>query len=184
MGDRKNEMPRRRRRIERARLVELTQDGLTVAQISAEVGMSHAAVRHWLGRYGLKTVRQKAPPKTARPEVVRACRHHGNTSFVMDGAGAYRCRRCRVEAVARRRRRVKQILVAEAGGACSICGYSRCAAALHFHHLDPAQKTLAISLAGVTLSIDFMRAEAKKCVLLCSNCHAEVEAGVSVLSVS
>jgi transposase len=122
MGEKENEMPPRRRRIERERLLELTLNGLTVAQISAEVGMSQAAVRHWLGRYGLKTARQKAPPKTARPEVLRECRHHGSTSFVMDGAGAYRCRRCRVEAVARRRRRVKQILVAEAGGACSICG--------------------------------------------------------------
>ena len=30
---------------------------------------------------------------------------------------------------------------------------------------------------GVTLSLDSLRAEARKCVLLCSNCHAEVEAG-------
>jgi hypothetical protein len=157
---------------------------LSIAQISTQVGMSHAAVRHWLGRYGLKTVGQKPPPKTARPEAMRECRHHGNTSFVMDGAGVYRCRRCRVEAVARRRRRVKHTLVAEAGGACRLCGYSRCVAALHFHHLDRTQKTLPVSLAGVTLSIDFMRAEAKKCILLCSNCHAEVEAGVTSLSVS
>ncbi|HWD86455.1 MAG TPA: helix-turn-helix domain-containing protein [Solirubrobacteraceae bacterium] len=174
----------RKRGIEREKLAELTEKGMTVAQISAQVGISHAAVRHWLGRYGLRTARQKRPPKTDRPEAMRECRHHGNTSFVMDGAGVYRCRRCRVEAVARRRRRVKQILVEEAGGACRICGYGRCVAALHFHHLDPAQKTLPVSLAGVTLSIDFMRAEARKCVLLCSNCHAEVEAGVTRLSVS
>jgi hypothetical protein len=31
---------------------------------------------------------------------------------------------------------------------------------------------------GLTLSIDVLRAEAAKCVLLCSNCHAEVEGGL------
>lgn len=174
----------RKRGIERGELEDLTGRGLTVAEISSEVGMSHAAVRHWLGRYGLKTAPQKPPPKTDRPEEMRECTHHGMTSYVMDGSGVFRCRRCRVEAVARRRRRVKQILVEEGGGACCICGYSRCIAALHFHHLDPAEKTLPVSLSGVTLSIDFMRAEARKCVLLCSNCHAEVEAGVTGLSVS
>jgi hypothetical protein len=29
----------------------------------------------------------------------------------------------------------------------------------------------------VTRALDAARAEARKCVLLCSNCHAEVEAG-------
>jgi hypothetical protein len=56
--------------------------------------------------------------------------------------------------------------------------------ALHFHHLDPEDKVLPVSMAGVTLAIDFLRAEARKCVLLCSNCHAEVEAGITRLSVS
>jgi len=34
---------------------------------------------------------------------------------------------------------------------------------------------------GFTRSIEKMRAEAAKCVLLCSNCHAEVEAGIATL---
>ena len=52
--------------------------------------------------------------------------------------------------------------------------------ALEFHHIDPGAKTFALSQRGVTLSLESMRAEARKCVLLCSNCHAEVEAGVVV----
>jgi hypothetical protein len=32
-------------------------------------------------------------------------------------------------------------------------------------------------MRGITRAIDAVRAEAAKCVLLCSNCHAEVEAG-------
>jgi 5-methylcytosine-specific restriction endonuclease McrA len=90
--------------------------------------------------------------------------------------------KCRSEAVTRRRRRVKQLLVREAGGACQACGYDRCIGALEFHHLDPAEKSFTLSHRGVTRSLAKARAEAEKCVLLCSNCHVEVELGLRVLS--
>jgi hypothetical protein len=48
---------------------------------------------------------------------------------------------------------------------------------LHFHHVDPTQKAFSLARQGVTRSLESARAEAAKCVLLCSNCHAEVEAG-------
>jgi hypothetical protein len=76
---------------------------------------------------------------------------------------------------------MKEMLVSEAGGACVICGYSRCLAALEFHHLDRTAKRFAVAARGVTRSLAEAREEASKCVLLCSNCHAEVEAGVSSL---
>jgi hypothetical protein len=76
---------------------------------------------------------------------------------------------------------MKEALVADAGGACALCGYSRCLAALEFHHLDPALKCFSVAARGVTRSLAEAREEAEKCVLLCSNCHAEVEAGVRVL---
>jgi hypothetical protein len=72
---------------------------------------------------------------------------------------------------------VKRILVEEAGSRCALCGYDRCQAALEFHHLDPASKSFGIAGKGFTRSIDELRAEASKCVLLCANCHAEVEVG-------
>jgi hypothetical protein len=50
--------------------------------------------------------------------------------------------------------------------------------ALHFHHVDPRQKSFQLGVAGLTRSLAAMRAEAAKCVLLCSNCHAEVEGGI------
>ena len=103
------------------------------------------------------------------------CSRHGNTAFVRDVRGYYRCRRCRAEAVVRRRRKMKSTLVAEAGGCCRLCGYAASMRALHFHHLDPREKRLALSANGVALALDTLRAEAQKCVLLCSNCHAEVE---------
>jgi 5-methylcytosine-specific restriction endonuclease McrA len=95
--------------------------------------------------------------------------------------GYYRCKQCRVESVVRRRRKVKGLLVADAGGKCQLCGYDRYIGALQFHHIDPKTKRLALGGGGVILALETMRSELRKCVLLCSNCHAEVEGGVSRL---
>lgn len=110
-----------------------------------------------------------------------SCPLHGQTEFAIEGSGYYRCKRCRAEGVARRRRKLKAILVAEAGGKCRICGYDGYIGALEFHHVEPDEKRLAISGYGVTLSLEALRSEARKCVLLCSNCHAEVENGAASL---
>jgi hypothetical protein len=100
-------------------------------------------------------------------------------SYVRVGAaGYYRCARCNTEAVSDRRRRVKEILVAEAGGRCVICGFDAYVGALQFHHRDPATKAFEVSRQGITRSLDRLRLEARKCVLLCANCHAMVEAGL------
>ena len=54
-------------------------------------------------------------------------------------------------------------------------------AALEFHHLDPPTKRLALSANGIAYALDTLRNEASKCVLLCANCHAEVENGVAAV---
>jgi hypothetical protein len=53
--------------------------------------------------------------------------------------------------------------------------------ALQFHHLDPREKGFALAAEGLTRALDLARAEASKCVLLCANCHAEVQAGLGAL---
>jgi len=90
-------------------------------------------------------------------------------------------KRCRTEFVTERRRRVKRILVEEAGGRCRICGYDRYPGALQFHHLDPSTKSFALSVQGVARSLSKARAEVEKCALICANCHAEVEAGLATI---
>lgn len=49
--------------------------------------------------------------------------------------------------------------------------------ALHFHHVEPSQKRHELNNKGVAIALDKLRVEAQKRVLLCSNCHAEVEDG-------
>jgi cytochrome c553 len=48
---------------------------------------------------------------------------------------------------------------------------------LSFHHVDPATKLFPMTMASGK-SIAAYRDEARKCVLLCSNCHGEVEASL------
>lgn len=173
--------------LERERLEELVDQGMTIREIAEAVERSTATVRHWLRRYGLSTAAATragaARSARARGElaIVRDCARHGTTEFIVEGRGYYRCKRCRAERVARRRRTAKQTLVAEAGGRCAICGYDRYLGSLEFHHLDPTIKSVALSAGGIAFAIRRLREEAAKCVLLCSNCHAEVEAGVTQL---
>jgi DNA-binding CsgD family transcriptional regulator len=177
----------------REQLEPLVERGATLQQIAEELGRSVSTIRHWLRKYGLRT-RNRRGLRTglAREEIelalkngartlTRECKRHGETTFVIENSGRTRCRRCRMERVVEWRRRKKATLVAEAGGRCQRCGYDRCFAALEFHHLDPKTKSFALSLRGVTRSLDACRAEAEKCALLCANCHAEVEVGAASL---
>lgn len=173
--------------IDREELTAAVAAGLTIAGLAETFTCSKATIRHWLARYGLQTkaAERAADARTSRREgkLTRAltCAQHGESEFVLEGRGYYRCKLCRQERVAARRRRVKAILVAEAGGACCLCGYDRYMGALEFHHLNPVEKRLTIGARGVGLSLATARAEARKCVLVCSNCHAELEGGASLL---
>jgi hypothetical protein len=125
-------------------------------------------------------VPRKGRPAKVQPtdDNVHFCRHHGWTvHYLRKDNHGWRCRRCIGEAVTRRKQRVRRILIGEAGGRCAVCGYERCIINLHFHHVDPATKKLLMS-AQTGQALDTFREEAKKCVLVCANCHGEIETGL------
>jgi 5-methylcytosine-specific restriction endonuclease McrA len=74
------------------------------------------------------------------------------------------------------RRKKKQKLVDLFGGECQRCGYKKYIGALDFHHIDPSRKSFSLSVKGLCYSWDTILKEAQKCILLCKNCHAEIEA--------
>jgi transposase-like protein len=173
--------------VERVVLEQLVEEQLTIEQIGGRLGIGSAAVRHWLRKYGLRTARARHAPRNtpADREVIRECQRHGWTVFVVSGTDKrLRCKQCRIDHVSARRRRVKTILVAEAGGCCQLCGYDRYAGALQFHHRDPTEKAFGLATQGVARSLSRARAEVVKCVLLCANCHAEVEGGLANIPVA
>jgi transposase-like protein len=174
--------------IERELLAEIVACELSIRDIADVLERSPASVRHWLRRHGLETARgsrlrgSRTPlPADLGPDL-RMCPDHGPTPFVLDRDGYLRCRKCCVDAVVRRRARMRSMLIAEAGGACVLCRFDTHPSALQFHHVDPGQKSFTIR-NGDTRSLERMRREASKCVLLCANCHAQVEAGAVDLPV-
>lgn len=109
-----------------------------------------------------------------KKSIMRTCDKHGYTEFTLRKDGVYRCKKCAAEAVQKRRRKLKEELVAYKGGKCEICGYDACIAALEFHHINPNEKEFGIGTSGVTKSLESLKKEADKCLLLCCNCHREL----------
>ena len=173
--------------LKREELQPLVEDGQTLGQIAKQLQVSITTVCYWIDKHQLPTprrVRAGDSEKRLRDgdtRAIRRCRHHGDVEFVLDSNRHWRCRRCRQNAVTERRRKVKRLLVEEAGGCCVLCGYDRLVAALQFHHVDPGTKRFSLSQKGHTFGIALARQEASKCVLLCANCHVEVERGVAHL---
>jgi len=71
----------------------------------------------------------------------------------------------------------KQILVKEHGGKCILCDYDR-PFGLDFHHKEPSQKEFSIGRNVGIKTLNKLRAEASKCVLLCAACHRALHAGL------
>jgi len=107
--------------------------------------------------------------------ITKECKHHGQAKYVLEPSrNAYRCTKCRSDAVQRRRDKLKIMAIEYMGGKCCKCGYDKCVAALEFHHMDESQKEFGIAYKGYTRSWEKVRVELDKCMLVCSNCHREI----------
>lgn len=67
---------------------------------------------------------------------------------------------------------------------CKICGYKKEPTALEWHHHNDDKSYSPSDLLGKGSykNWEIYQKEISKCVLLCSNCHREVHAGVSTIS--
>ena len=75
-------------------------------QIADRVDRSYPTVRYWVQKYRLNTRRvglRRPELKAARERgdryVESRCAHHGDTTFVLEGMGYYRCMKCRQDRV-------------------------------------------------------------------------------------
>ncbi len=74
----------------------------------------------------------------------------------------------------RRGRRRKLLLIERYGGSCERCGYAANFAALGFHHIEPENKAFSLDLRALSnRRWERILQESGKCILMCSNCHAE-----------
>lgn len=83
--------------------------------------------------------------------------------------------RCPVATVRIARKLTLQTLL---GARCQLCGYDRCRRTLHFHHVDPAEKGFDLKITSFQMQLGTLLAEARKCILICANCHGELHDGL------
>lgn len=83
------------------------------------------------------------------------------------------CARCRNKRVAKieSNKRIKWLDLK--GNECIICGYNKYTGSLDFHHLDP-------SIKEHSSKRNWKKTEKgmENCILVCSNCHREIHAGL------
>ena len=84
------------------------------------------------------------------------------------------CKICTTNKARLERRNFKVKCIEYKGGKCQKCGYSRCPAALEFHHRNPDEKEFSLrDIPGVIRLTEKVKKELDKCDLYCSNCHKE-----------
>ena len=71
--------------------------------------------------------------------------------------------------------RIKTALVGAFDNKCQLCGKTYPQSVFEFHHLNPSQKSFGLACGTTTRAkADYAR-EAKKCVMVCANCHRLIE---------
>ncbi len=111
----------------------------------------------------------------------KICKKHGLTYYFKRKDGSFRCSKCASFWVINNRRKKKDELVKLFGGKCILCGYNKYSGSLDFHHKNSKNKSFSLSVKGLSYSWDSILKESKKCVLLCKNCHTEVENKITKL---
>ena len=72
------------------------------------------------------------------------------------------------------RRRIKEALVQGFGNKCFLCGKEYPNYVYEFHHIDPSTKKYNLSHPDTRAKTAYPE-EAKKCCMVCANCHREIE---------
>lgn len=172
----------------RSKIVELRKSGLRYAEIKKIVGCAQSTISYHCKNSGLQDSNSRTKPTTqlikewqryydtgvTTEQVAKKFRRHPQTiRKYIDKRYRPKQKRTNSENVLAWRQRAVKELREQAGGKCQICGYDRCQRALEFHHIDP--KTKEFGIASVSNSFARMKKEAAKCILVCSNCHREIE---------
>lgn len=165
----------------------LRENGYSYDEISQELSIGKGSVSNICKEFGLaQKIIELTPEKIM--EVQKMYDEIGNIKKVakLSGISYERLRKVIVskkitpktnyENVKDYRKRVKAELVKYKGGKCQICGYNKCQEALDFHHLNPSEKDFTLS--GQHKSMELLKKETDKCILLCCRCHREVHAGL------
>ena len=135
---------------------------ISLNNMAEELGRSTKAIKHKAAR--MKLSRLISPIN--KPKNINHRNEYDQRYYSLYKKEIYQNKKERI-------RVYKLKLVELLGGKCRQCGYDRCPTALDFHHIDE-QKENSISSLLHRVSREKILKEAKKCILLCANCHREL----------
>ena len=135
-------------------------------------------------KFGKLTAIQKTESRNGKTYWLCKC-ECGNekevqTSHLRNGSiqSCGKCKKSSGQKVIAFRQRIKIALVEANGHKCAYCGLVDNPILYDFHHLNPKEKEFGLSNNSTTHSKATYAEEAKKCVMLCSNCHRRIENGL------
>ncbi len=116
----------------------------------------------------------------------KICKHHGIINIYTqcyktkeNGNIVYRCKKCNTAKVLKRAKKLRNLILDLEGRKCLLCSYNKCEYSLHFHHLNPTIKKFGLTAKFLrSRSIKRVLQELDKCILVCANCHGEIEQGL------
>lgn len=153
-------------------LKTLTESCNTIKEISISAGKSETTIKYWLKKHDLKIIKAKvyekicSDCKTLKPLSEYYLKNKEKQSY-----NSY-CKDCSKTAATKSKRNFKDDCIDYKGGSCINCGYSKCRAALEFHHLESDLKEFELSRK--TNLNNEVKLELDKCILVCANCHREI----------
>src|ERR1019366_8882309 len=122
--------------MEKVVLEELIDRGFSTREMANYLDASQSSIAYQLKKHSLKSKFIRNNPST-KP-LCRECGEEDPKKFY-----SYRklvCRLCDNTRVLNKQREMRERARQQLGGKCSVCGYSKCNAALEVHHIDASKK--------------------------------------------
>lgn len=161
-------------------LENLVNQGLTTRELAKKLNLSQTNIIYWLNKLNLSTKKictgEKKCPRCENKKKITEFYDRRNKP----GSSAY-CKKCTNEQTTERHLAFKKLAVEHKGGRCVCCGYKKYFGALDFHHLNPEEKEFNLGQFKTGNLNDKVKNELDKCILVCSNCHREIHAGITMV---
>jgi 5-methylcytosine-specific restriction endonuclease McrA len=143
-------------------------------------GCSQTSIQYWMRKLGIRKNKKKVYTEIGEKRCPKCGQVKPLIEFYKPNGrkNVSWCRICMTAQIVERQHECKKQAVIYKGGGCKVCGFNDYFGALEFHHLDPKEKDIGFSRMSRRFLTNDMIRELDKCILLCSNCHRMVHAGI------
>ena len=157
--------------------------GMTKSEIAERYGYSESKVKYLLEKFEITKNDKNVVTDTTPRKCTQCGEEKPGTEFYMKSEKGKKtlgstCKICASGKTVARYKTYKLSYLALKGGCCQACGFNKYEGALEFHHVDPSSKDDSIAKMMRHPSSPKILEELKKCVLVCSNCHRMIHAGI------